>query len=380
MLITAAALWGVARLNQRVAASVRQYETLRQLYDIGIELARADQARRGGDPPEVAWQRLLVAAMFAQRIDDAELSRRLVQRIQAGLSGDLGPALNALSGAVAATKRQIRQLDASAGRQRRATLIALALLSAATLTVAGLLARRQLASLEDRVRQSSAELARAERLASVGFLAAGVAHEINNPLGVISGEAEMALRQLQRDGDGPARALAQPLAVIRDEAFRCKAVTDRLLALAQAGPPAARPVDLLQLTRDAVAAVRRIEPLAQRSIQIHGSAAAVFAEPTLLMQVMTNLLVNALEAGDGPVQCRIEPGRWSVTDHGRGLDATQRQRVFEPFFTTKSGAGRGVGLGLSISHALVGRMGGRISVASEGPGRGATFTVELPPA
>ncbi len=265
--------------------------------------------------------------------------------------------------------------------------------------------------LESQVRSKSAELARSERLASVGFLAAGVAHEINNPLGIISGYAELSLRPLEK-GDSPDREdLEQSLRIIRDEAFRCKAIIERLLLLARGGDEPPQSVALQPLAEEVVAMARGLKAARDRQLRVEtepapGGAEAgpyhAMAHRDQLKQVLLNLVVNALEAtepGRGRVVLRIGragDGRGSssrrssggdngialsVEDNGRGMEPQVLERVFEPFFTSRGGGQRrGVGLGLSISHAIIEHMGGRLRARSDGPGRGSVFTIELPEA
>ncbi len=262
---------------------------------------------------------------------------------------------------------------------------------------------RLYADLEQRVRDQSRELVRSERLASVGYLAAGVAHEINNPLGIIAGYAERAARQLERDPADTA-ATRRALAVVADEAFRCKAITDRLLSLARPGSDDRAVVPLDRIARDVVATVGGLGTFGTRRLTVDVDAAAAAddaaAETDLTVsvrageihQVVLNLVVNALEAvpADGG-RVRVAVARVAggvelrVTDDGRGMTAAVLDRVFEPFYTDKRGTAPtplrgGTGLGLSIAHAIVADHGGRLTAASDGPGKGSVFTITLPAA
>lgn len=239
--------------------------------------------------------------------------------------------------------------------------------------------------LEEKVRLRSAQLAQSERLASVGFLAAGVAHEINNPLAIISGEAELALGALPNDADPD---LKQALTTTRDEAFRCKGITQKLVSLARPGSAKPEPVVLNDLAAEVVEMVRTLPQLEGRGLQYRSSSQSiqVQTEAAQVKQVLLNLVINALEA--------IEPGQGSVTvsvlpdpstpslvvkDNGRGMDMQTLERVFQPFYTSKKSPYRpGLGLGLSISHAIIEDLGGQLTATSPGPGLGSTFTIELP--
>ena len=244
--------------------------------------------------------------------------------------------------------------------------------------------------LERKVADKSRELIRSERLASVGYLAAGVAHEINNPLGIIAGYAEYSLEQLKRDSakDDGSQDVSKSLQVICDEAFRCKQIIGKLLSLARPGEANRQEVDLSHVAADVADAVgglrdyrdRKLKVIAQDRIVVN----AVEAE---MKQIVLNLTINALEAVPPGGEVRIEVGRddgWAVLrvrDNGRGMSEQTLERVFEPFFTDKRGVREpGTGLGLSITHAIVESHGGRVTAASEGPGKGSEFTVRIPAA
>lgn len=247
------------------------------------------------------------------------------------------------------------------------------------------------AELEAKVERTSRELVRSERLASVGHLAAGMAHELNNPLGIIAGHAELSRTALEKKVDDQSvREGIESLAIITDEAFRCKTILEKLLSLSRGGG-GRRAVSMRQVAEDVMAMVRGLPDSADRQIALdmpEDDALIVRANDAELKQVLLNLVMNALaatEAGRGRIA--ISGNRrggsviLSVADNGRGMDAQTLGRVFEPFFTTRTGAGApGTGLGLSISHAIVTAHGGTLRGASDGEGAGATFTVSLPEA
>ena len=244
--------------------------------------------------------------------------------------------------------------------------------------------------LEEKVRAKSRELVRSERLASVGFLAAGVAHEINNPLNVISGYAELTLKRLRAlDGDPAADDAAKSLRIIRDEAFRCKETTEKLLTLARGGNEGREPLSLSGVAREVVTMTRGLKNYRDRKVTLEfdeSDPLDVVANANEMKQVLLNLTINALQAvppgtGEVLIEGRREGG-WvevSVSDNGRGISPESLGHVFEPFYTDKRGAGEpGTGLGLSITHAIVESHGGRITAESAGSGRGSRFTVHLP--
>ena len=235
--------------------------------------------------------------------------------------------------------------------------------------------------LEDKVRLRSAQLAQSERLASVGFLAAGVAHEINNPLAIIAGEAELVL------GEQPTNAAARDaLTTIRDEAFRCKSITQKLLSLARPGSETRTATDLHALADEVASLVKTLPQHTDRAVVVHGASATASTDPARIKQVLLNLVINALEAvpaGPGRVTLTVQASAGqasiAVQDNGKGLDSDALARVFEPFYTSKKTPSRpGLGLGLSISHAIIEDLGGQLTAASPGTGQGSTFTIELP--
>ena len=251
--------------------------------------------------------------------------------------------------------------------------------------------------LTRRVEVKSRELVRSERLASVGYLAAGVAHEINNPLGIIAGYGERAMQHLRHAGrcatGSGSDQLQRSLEIICEETFRCKTITDRLLSLARPGAASSSrtPTSLDALAQDV------IDNLAGLCVKPSVSVRLTYARDDDLCarvngdeikQVLLNLLLNALAAVDegGRIEvslARVEGHvRLTICDDGSGMDADTLNRVFEPFFSdrARSDAPRGTGLGLSITHAIVADHGGTIRAESDGPGRGSRFTVTLPAA
>lgn len=242
-------------------------------------------------------------------------------------------------------------------------------------------------NLERRVADQGRRLAISERLASVGFLAAGVAHEINNPLAIMSGHAQSALRRARHPGGLQNADLTRDLEIIRDEAFRAKEITRQLLDLSSGGSRQHVPVSLRSVIDD-VAGILRDTPICSgKSITTdgeNGDALLVLGSEPELKQVVLNLTMNAAHAvnavrGAVELHARRSNG-WvevQIRDNGCGMSADALDRVFEPFYTSRKGSG-GVGLGLTISHAIVRSHGGELVAASEGPGRGSVFTLRLP--
>jgi signal transduction histidine kinase len=240
--------------------------------------------------------------------------------------------------------------------------------------------------LDRQVQLRTREVIRSEQLASVGFLAAGVAHEINNPLASIAMCAESLESRLDAltPDEGESQVARRYLSLIQSEAFRCKGITEKLLDFSRLGEVKRQATALLALVTDVAEMLRHVGRFAGRSIEIEdGQDILVMVNPQEIKQVVLNLLVNALDSVEDHGSVRIAARRsggegvLTVTDDGCGMTPEVLEHLFEPFFTRRK-AGQGTGLGLSIVHRIVTDHGGRIEVASDGPDRGSTFRVTLP--
>jgi CheY-like chemotaxis protein/two-component sensor histidine kinase len=222
-----------------------------------------------------------------------------------------------------------------------------------------------------------------DKLADMGTLLAGVAHELNNPLTVVTGYSGILRRAL---GDGP---LAERVDKIAIAAQRCVRIVQNFLALARHHPPERQQVRLNHLVREAVELLAY--PLRVDNIDVRLDLAedlpALWADSHQLHQVIVNLITNAhhaMHTGESArrltIRTRFEaPGarvRLEVADTGPGIPDEVLVRIFEPFFTTKP-VGQGTGLGLPLCQGIVESHGGSIRVDSK-PGEGATFRIELP--
>lgn len=243
-------------------------------------------------------------------------------------------------------------------------------------------------TLEEKVRQRTDELvqmqvrvAQSERLASIGMLAAGVAHEINNPLGGILALTSLAVEDLP--DDHPDRA---NLAEVVRQAERCRDIVRGLLEFSRQSEMHMDVVDANHVLEDTVALIGK--QAAFFNVRLVRDWAAdlprIVADRSQLQQVFLNLIVNAVQAMEerGTLTIRTAHDRVrrtveiAFTDTGRGIPADAIDRVFDPFFTTKQG-GQGTGLGLAIAYGIVTRHRGTISVDSR-VGHGTTFTIRLP--
>ena len=241
--------------------------------------------------------------------------------------------------------------------------------------------------LDRQVRERTKQVLRAEQMASVGFLAAGVAHEINNPLASIAMCAE-SLESRLRDALDPKNqqhaVVAEYLRMIQAEAFRCKEITEKLLDFSRIGPVRRQNTDLGELIQGVIDMVGHIGKYQRKHIEfVRRDTVIASISAQEIKQVVLNLLTNALDSLDDDGTVRIElAGRedhaeMTVVDNGCGMAPEVLKHIFEPFFTRRRG-GQGTGLGLSISYRIVSDHGGTIEGFSAGAGRGATFRVRLP--
>ena len=251
--------------------------------------------------------------------------------------------------------------------------------------------------LEEKVRERTAELrlaeaevARGEKLASIGQLAAGIAHELNNPLtGVLT--FTNLLRKKMPDGSQD----AEDLDLVIRETRRCASIIRRLLDFAREKTPEKALVDMNQLVQETVRFVERSAALQQIDIvaDLDPDLPRLSVDADLMKQVLINVLVNAQQAIEGrgriTVRSRLLPPRRlagasdavpvveiAVVDTGCGIPPANLQRIFDPFFTSKE-VGKGTGLGLSVSYGIVRSHGGEIEVEST-VGEGSTFRICLP--
>ncbi len=223
------------------------------------------------------------------------------------------------------------------------------------------------------LKEREERLVESEKLAGIGRLAAGVAHEINNPLGVILGYAAL----LRKHADP---AAAEDLAVIQEETLRAKEIVEGLLDLSRPLPAGTEQVvDLRTLADEVVSRLREARLLDGVDVSVGGAAAAP-GHPEKLRQVLVNLVRNAAEAAgpggriDVSVAEHDGAAEVAVADTGPGIPPERRGRLFEPFFTTKP---RGTGLGLAVSRAIARAHGGELA-AETSAGGGARFALRLP--
>jgi signal transduction histidine kinase len=238
-------------------------------------------------------------------------------------------------------------------------------------------------SLEEQVRERTREFIKAARLADLGTLAAGIAHEVNTPLASIASCAEGLDRRV-RAGTATREEEIEYLGTIAREAYRAHDVASRLLALSRrdSGPPTA--VAINQAVEHAARLLQHQSELKAvlLDLDLDLDDPWVDANPAELDQAVVNVIKNAIEAsppgGRVAVRTRAVEDRVSieVEDQGPGIEPVNRERIFDPFFTTKA-PGKGTGLGLSLADRIVENFGGRIELR-EAAGGGALFAITLP--
>ncbi len=254
---------------------------------------------------------------------------------------------------------------------------------------------RRLSEAQRRVAEEAAartkateQLRHADRLTTVGKLAAGIAHELGTPLNVVTGRAQLIAEDV-----APASPAARSAAIIADQSARMAAIIRQLLDFARSRQPKIATEDVTALAREAA---RMLESLARAKgveLRVEGGPQRAPVDAGQLQQVLTNLVVNGIQAmpAGGPITLTVSRGRAqppggqgpeaefvrvAVRDRGSGIEPADLPRVFEPFFTTKE-VSQGTGLGLSVAWGIVREHGGWIEAQSE-PGRGSEFTVHLP--
>jgi signal transduction histidine kinase len=242
------------------------------------------------------------------------------------------------------------------------------------------------------------QLIRSDKLASLGTLVAGIAHEINNPLGIIAGYSEALLDRARDESLAGIREFEdfpEYLKTIHNEIFRCKTILKSLLEFARPSGGTFREIDINELIKEVLLLLKHRTARLKHTLELNldRDVPKIYADAGSLRQLLMNLLLNAIyftpEGGSISIKTELDEApqeprfngcpqrvRLSVTDTGTGIPVYLIGKIFDPFFTTKP-VGEGTGLGLTICHKIVEEHGGAIDVESE-PGKGATFIITLP--
>ena len=234
----------------------------------------------------------------------------------------------------------------------------------------------------DSMREAQRKLIQSEKLAAIGTLVAGMAHEINNPVGIIAARAECMLMEAKEKGMD--ERLTEDLMVINRHAGRIADITRALLTFARQAPAESSEVDLNKIVEDTLFLVAK--PFKKEGITVHRrlspSSPMVMGNFNRIQQALLDILNNARDAVHGQGAITVATGgegdmaEITVTDTGDGIPEDMLDKIFDPFFTTKE-VGRGTGLGLAVSYGIIQDLGGSIEAASR-KGEGSTFTIILP--
>lgn len=266
-----------------------------------------------------------------------------------------------------------------------AALLAAMVLFLAVCSARGLMS--SLSSAEEARNSLNAQLIQSQKLAAVGELSAGIAHEINNPIAIIAQETEWAahlLGEAEKQCSADFADVRDSLREIRSQVDRCKNITHKLLDFARKREPVLQDVDVARLVDDMARLVDKEASYKNVTLTrvLPEDLPKLRTDAPLLRQVVLNLMTNALHAVDKGGSIEVTAAHTDasleirVKDDGCGIAPENLDKIFNPFFTTKP-PGQGTGLGLSLCHNLVQGMGGTILVDSA-LGRGTTFTVRLP--
>jgi signal transduction histidine kinase len=274
------------------------------------------------------------------------------------------------------------RLTSRSGEQRTANIAIAPLLSRDFVSVG------RIVLVDDITERVSLEtqLAQADKLSSIGLLAAGVAHEINTPLAVISSYSQMLSKQLKGDA-----RLTPVLEKIIQQSFRAAEIANGLLNFSRTSTTEFRETSLNQVIHDTLSLLEHQFKTAQVTVdlELNAELPQILGNPGKLQQVFLNLLLNAKEAMQNGGHLRVSTSvneqencvEALVADSGSGIAPEHLKRIYDPFFTTKTtpkpGDRRGTGLGLSVSYGIIQEHAGKIHVESE-IGAGTTFHLEFP--
>jgi len=240
----------------------------------------------------------------------------------------------------------------------------------------------------ERLQETQMRLNRSERLAGIGTLAAGVAHEINNPLASVASCAEGLISRMDNvdfKSKDDEEVFPDYLKTICDETYRCKSIISKLLDFSRRQVPVFGKVDVNDLISDVLKTIKHQKGLEKLNIdlKLKSESIIIYGDLNQLKQVILNMIMNAIDAtrdkGKISISTSVIDDSVQIVfeDTGCGIASENLDKVFEPFFSTKS-PGKGTGLGLSICYGIIEEHKGKISVSSNGVGKGTTVTITLP--
>ncbi len=370
LLVTLSGYVGIAvdnaMLYQSLARKADEYERLKEYSENIVESINVGILAADLEDRVESWNSRL------ERLTGIPRSRAVGRPLRDLLPAGLCDQLDARGG-----ESGIHSLYKYAMREREATLnIAIApLFSRDGARIGRLIIFDDVTDREELERR----LVQADKLSSIGLLAAGVAHEVNTPLAVISTYAQMLAKQIS--GDAQKAPLLEKIA---RQTFRASEIVNSLLNFSRTSPTELVPLDLNKIVRETLTLVEHQLTAARVQIELSltGELPRIRGNSGKLQQVFLNLFLNARDAMESGGRLAIATAsrdglvRLSVKDSGAGIAPENLARVFDPFFTTK-GARKGTGLGLSVSYGIVHEHGGDIEVESE-PGNGTRFLLSFP--
>ena len=362
-----------ASLYARLEAKIGEFERLKEFNENIVESINVGILALDLDDRIESWNAQM-EAMYAFSRAEA-----IGQALRAVFPSDFVDAIDSFRNEPGVHHLYKFRLTTRAGEQRTANIAVAPLLSRDFISVGRIIL---VDDITERVSLES-QLAQADKLSSIGLLAAGVAHEINTPLAVISSYSQMLSKQLKGDA-----RLGPVLDKITQQSFRAAEIANGLLNFSRTSTTEFRETNLNQVIRDTLSLLEHQFKTAQISVDLDlvEDLPAIHGNPGKLQQVFLNLLLNAKEAMPAGGRLRVATlvnGHVEalVTDSGQGIAPEHLKRIYDPFFTTKTtpkpGDRRGTGLGLSVSYGIIQEHAGKIHVESA-VGSGTTFHLEFP--
>jgi PAS domain S-box-containing protein len=362
-----------ARLYARLEEKIGEFERLKEFNENIVESINVGILAIDLDDRVESWNAQM-EAMYALSRAEA-----IGQPLRAVFPAEFVDAIDSLRSEQGVHHLYKFRLTTRAGELRNANIAIAPLLSRGFVTVGRIIL------VDDITERTSLEtqLAQADKLSSIGLLAAGVAHEINTPLAVISSYAQMLAKQLRGD-----ERLSPVLEKITQQSFRAAEIANGLLNFSRTSTTEFRQTNLNQVIRDTLSLLEHQFKKAQIEVLLNlaDDLPSINGNPGKLQQVFLNLLLNAKEAMPDGGSLRVATQvnghvEALITDSGSGIAPEHMKRIYDPFFTTKTtprpGDKRGTGLGLSVSYGIIQEHAGKIHVESE-VGAGTTFHLEFP--